>query len=317
MMRLVFTCLSFLVVVTAAAQSLLGFPPGTFSGKAARDGSPPISYVGPGDVVAGASLWYSCERAYNAAYATGSNSGCQLTRTSDSATCDLLIASNGRVGLTANCGNSSDNGKTEAAWCTATTCKVSIAYNQGSAGSAGNVSSPTSGPLFTGSCTGSLSCMAFSGSSRLDLGSSFAFGSQPITLSAVSERTASFTSRQEIVIVDSGTAQFYFTSNANEIALECGTAVPVSPFSDSAFHGINAVCNGASSAINVDGTDSGAVNAGSTTPGTNLFTLGFFSGLSLTGNIGEAGVWLSGLNATQRGQICGNQRAYWGFSGTC
>lgn len=61
-------------------------------------GGPPAAgaaYSGPGDVVSGAQLWYSCTRGYSAAYATGSNKACNLRRASDNATQDFNVLSNG------------------------------------------------------------------------------------------------------------------------------------------------------------------------------------------------------------------------------
>lgn len=55
----------------------------------------PSAYTGPGDVVSGASAWYSCSRGYSTAYSTGSNNGCNLRRASDNTTQDIVILSNG------------------------------------------------------------------------------------------------------------------------------------------------------------------------------------------------------------------------------
>lgn len=53
------------------------------------------SYTGPGDIVSGAFLWVSCTRGYNAAYATGSNNGCNYRRASDNSTQNGVILANG------------------------------------------------------------------------------------------------------------------------------------------------------------------------------------------------------------------------------
>jgi hypothetical protein len=60
------------------------------------------SYTGPGDVVSGATAWYGL-RAYNAAYATGSNNALNVRRASDNTTQNIVILSNGNLDIaTAN-----------------------------------------------------------------------------------------------------------------------------------------------------------------------------------------------------------------------
>lgn len=56
------------------------------------------AYVGPGDIVSGATAWYGL-RAYNAAYATGSNKAINVRRASDNTTQDILILSNGNLDI--------------------------------------------------------------------------------------------------------------------------------------------------------------------------------------------------------------------------
>jgi hypothetical protein len=73
------------------------------------------SYVGAGDVVSGATAWFGL-RAYNAAYASGSNAAINLRRASDNHTCNLLITTSGGLGNTANCSTGGDNGQSAAAW---------------------------------------------------------------------------------------------------------------------------------------------------------------------------------------------------------
>jgi hypothetical protein len=53
-------------------------------------------YTGPGDVVSGATAWYGL-RAYNAAYATGSNNAINVRRASDNSTSNIVILSSGAV----------------------------------------------------------------------------------------------------------------------------------------------------------------------------------------------------------------------------
>ena len=89
--------------VPALAQLLApAFPPGVLIGRGALDAGGSPSYTGPGDVVSGATAWYGL-RAYNAAYATGSNKAINIRRASDNTTTNIVILSNGNLDIaTAN-----------------------------------------------------------------------------------------------------------------------------------------------------------------------------------------------------------------------
>ncbi len=93
-------------------------------------------YVGPGDVVPGASYFYSCTRSYTHAYAVGSifnstpNALCNVRRFSDNHTCDLLVTTNGTVGATTRCSTSADDGSYTFCAGTAPACAVTAMYDQ-------------------------------------------------------------------------------------------------------------------------------------------------------------------------------------------
>jgi hypothetical protein len=57
-----------------------------------------LTYTGPGDIVSGATAWYGL-RAYNAAYATGSNNAVNVRRASDNTTQNIVILSNGQLDI--------------------------------------------------------------------------------------------------------------------------------------------------------------------------------------------------------------------------
>jgi hypothetical protein len=60
------------------------------------------TYTGPGDIVSSATAWYGL-RAYNAAYATGSNNAVNVRRASDNGTQNIVILSTGALDIaTAN-----------------------------------------------------------------------------------------------------------------------------------------------------------------------------------------------------------------------
>src|SRR4051812_47838038 len=85
-----------LVGIACIAQAQTpGFPPGVFNNRAALDAGGAAAFSGPGDAVSGALAFWSCSRAYTAAYASGNGNACDIQRTSDSATCTTKFASNG------------------------------------------------------------------------------------------------------------------------------------------------------------------------------------------------------------------------------
>ena len=143
------------------------------------------TYCGEGDAVASAAGWYSCATAYSAAYATGTHSGCNLRRLSDSHTCDLLLTTSGTFGNTANCSTGGENGTALATWLTATSGVVVTAYDQ--SGSGHNITQATSGnqPALTLAYANGMPCIHFDGTSTTLLGS-FVSHAQPnsMTLTA-------------------------------------------------------------------------------------------------------------------------------------
>jgi hypothetical protein len=83
------------------------------------------SYTGPGDVVSGATAWWSCVRAYDAAVASpGTNNACALRRSSDNGTCTVLLAASGLVDYTVG---TPCSGATALAWMTRGTFSGAIA----------------------------------------------------------------------------------------------------------------------------------------------------------------------------------------------
>lgn len=80
-----------------------------------------VTFSSLGDIQSGWTSFYSCGQAYSLAYATSNGKMCNLVRASDSHTCDILAASGGGPGLTANCSTGGDNGQTLFAWDTVVT----------------------------------------------------------------------------------------------------------------------------------------------------------------------------------------------------
>jgi Alpha-L-arabinofuranosidase B, catalytic len=262
------------------------------------------SYSGPGDVVTGATAFYGL-RGYNKAYATGANHAINIRRASDSTTTDINILTNGNLDVA-----------TATSFCAATTCFVDTIYDQ--IGTHTIIQATTTAqPQLTFNCLNtSLPCLTAVSASSQFLSGTFATIAQPNTFSFVAERTGAAT--MGAVIGADNAAQAGFNAVANQAFVFAGTTQAVTA-ADNALHAIQAVMQGTTSTINVDGTLSGSLSAGTSaiaTPlqigasgvGTNPFN-GFFAEALIYG-----GVALSSANQTA---LCHNQRTYWGSGGTC
>lgn len=268
------------------------------------------SYVGPGDLVSGASAWYGL-RGYNAAYASpGTNNAINIRRASDNTTKNIVILNTGALDVA-----------TAGTFCTSTTCFIATWYDQ--SGNGINATQATTGnqPQLIFSCFGSLPCVRFNGSTQtLGTGATPYYPnlSQPYTMTITVERTGAFTSQGDwfasafpvIAIGSASTANNAFMaaqSNVNETQ------------SDSALHHDAAVFNGASSVLYVDDV-SNTTSPGTSGIGTNnFFNIGSYDGSSdyFTGEICEIGVWPSGFTSANATSMCHNQYTYWGGALSC
>jgi hypothetical protein len=132
---------------------------------------------------------------------------------------------------------------------------------------------------------------------------------QPLTISAIVERTAGFSSAATFFGLGNGCG---FANSANTATCFFGTTRNATA-ADSALHSLTFAISAGSTAYYVDGVSS---SPGS--PGTNSLTANWqifaqASGVqSLTGYLDEAGVWPVLFNSTQAGNMHTNQSAYYG-----
>jgi hypothetical protein len=166
--------------------------------------TPPASYTGPGDIVSGASAWYSCTRAYDAAQASAGVNACTIRRASDNTTTTLTTQSNGAV-------------QSGASFCSGTTCCVFEMYDQ--TGNGWNVSqngqsdqftyNPSGGPNGGAYLSGSSSCCSL-------IGSSFTPATGKVTLNAYFAQTA--TAASALILTEN--------SSLSPNALKISTNIP-------------------------------------------------------------------------------------------
>lgn len=268
------------------------------------------TFQGAGDVVSGAIAWGSCARAYNAAYANGTNPLCDLVdaTTGTVAICTLRAATTGFVDLT---GNYCTGTTTPALACAAAaggSCKISKAYDQTGTGNHFTQATAANMPALTFSALNSLPGMTFAAGSGT-LATANVTQAQPLTLSAVGSRTGANTTETALLATNgSGTPKFGPTSIINTWNLSCPTTLNATA-SDGSFHAAQGVCNGVSSALIVDGSattgDAGATGYSAQ----NIRIARFGAAATLTGVIMEVGIWPSAFNATQYGNVNTNQHS--------
>lgn len=270
------------------------------------------AYVGPGDVYTTSPYaWYSCARAFTAAYASGGSNACLVQRQSDNAQCTTKFAASGFVDLmTAYC---TSNTQTIAQFCNATTCRVMTAYDQ--TGNARDAVQATFGsaPAYTlsSSPTGTLPVMSCSATLVIQTSSTFTVA-QPLNFSAVIEVTTGGTTGGIIGGAAGGNALLQSGASANTVGVSGGVILSASA-TDNAWHAVQGLANGASGAINADGSDTTGNTSTTGISATNI-RLCRATGGQLTGFIAEAGFWNSATSSANRNSINANQHGSTGYS---
>lgn len=293
--------LALLIVLAspASAQTLLGVagPNNSYGGS-----SSPSGYQGPGDIATGAIAFYSAGRAYNAAYATAQNPLADLVDTTTGlATCTINAGTNGYVNLTAIVCPTGAPLVNVVTFCTVTHagCSVTKLYDQTGNGNHVVQATLANMPGLTLSAQNGLPCPAGTNNVAVNLATSGNISqSAPYTVTAVAERTGSFTTVQRIV---SGQVAggFSFLNSANSIRANNGAAVTLTA-ADSVFHAMLVV---ASAIDPLFAIDSSANTTTSTNGTTTLSEQQTYMGLTvantalLSGYVCESGLWPSDQNS--------------------
>lgn len=273
-------------------------------------GSAAATYQGPGDIVSGATAWGSCARAYNAAYANGTNSLCDLKdkTTGTVAICTLRVKTSGFVDLT---GSYCVGSTTPAVACAAAaggSCVISQIYDQTGNGNNWTQATLASMPSLTFAALNSLPVITCASSQTINTTNTFS--TTNFSESAVYERT----SGTGIGGAFGGNGNGYLGAGsvASNASISNGTTVNVSGAPDNAYHGLNGTFSSTvgADALNVDGTDNTGITAGIT--GLSSATLRFCRAgtQELLGNVAEGGLWpTTSFTSTQRGNLFTNQNS--------
>lgn len=293
-------------VVTTLFASTLAF--GQLMLTGAGKGPQAATYVGPGNIVSGATAWYGL-RAYSAA--DRGNPLINVCNVSDVVCADLSSDATTGALVISTIGGSS---------CSVVTCTIKTMYDRSGNGNDVTQATIAARPTLVVSCVNSLPCATFVKTSSTYLSGAIAALSQPYTYSTVAIRTAAFTTIGVVLNIRSTTgANIYFHSTANTFATFAGSAEITQSATDNAWHAIQAVLNGASSVLSVDNSE--ATGSPGTQAGNTTFRIGVDIPTNpanhFTGNFVEGGIWNSAFSAGNRTAMCHNQYTYWGTSTSC
>lgn len=285
----------------------------------AQSGAPPPTYTGPGDLQS-FTMWAGLRAYTGAIAAAGTQALINVNRLSDSRTCDVLVASNGGFGLTANCSDAGDNGTTAETFCNATTCRT-LVYDQ----TGNNACSATACNLTNGTTANRLTLTFNCVNTSLPC-----LTGNTTTMQMQSTSTMTTTALNSISAVanrSSGTSQIHFgglgasvlrggAANTWTLAGAASGTVANTGVADAAWHAGNCVVNGASSVCNIDGTETTGTATGNTTAARPLFgtnttaTVILWTEMGIIANVATA-------DEAARDALCNNQRLYWATSGSC
>ena len=269
--------------------------------------TPTVNYSGPGDIVAGASAWWGL-RAYNAAYAAPGNNPAAVV--CDSATflvCTTInILSTGAFDVSTASGSSS----------CVSTCVVKQLYDQSGNSRPISCSSSATCPILTFNCVNtSLPCLKTTTTGQILGASATITSTGTLTFSLVYDRAAG--TGALAMIRENGTNNRIGTaSGANSLIMTGGSSGTLTATAnDAAWHAVQAVMAGASTVINVDGTETTGTVTGNTSTGSPQ---AWSSNTTNTLEMTEGGAWDNiNFSSGQRTAMCHNQYVYWGTGTSC
>lgn len=307
-------------IIIAAFLLLIALPAycGQMSLLGAGKTTVTASYSGPGDVVSGAVLFYSCARAVNLAYANGTNSLCDLVDSAAPSTviCTLRVATTGFVDLTGTYCTGSVTPAVKCAAATGGVCNVSKMYNQVAPGT-NDVTNTTasSQPRLTFSALGGLpGITCTNAASSVITTTGVITQSTPYTLGSVSIRTPSSATEGGIFGESGGgVTTMLYTAATNTVGYRSVTDNTATA-SDTNFHSIIAVApSAANSTIVVDGSGTTSTPNGANLNQTMRICRSANTTQSLNGSIMEAWMFNSAFNSTQYGNQNTNARSSNGY----
>lgn len=260
----------------------------------------PSSYIGPGDVISGAYAWYGL-RAYNAAYATGSNPALDIVDQAGANALTVNILSTGRLDVASI-----------SSWVTAnsvTTIKVTRMYDQSGNSRHLNQSTLTNMPVLNLTGFGSLPAIVVDGTvpQHMSTDPGAIAQNQPLTYSFV----YLYGGRDGEAFAHMGT---FINTVSGGFKVRAGNNPSASTAANGSWHACQGVVNTTSSATYIDGSSTTGISSGSNNANDRIrfALLVDFQYPSLS--MAEFGLWGSAFNATQAGNMNTNQHGSSGYN---
>jgi hypothetical protein len=258
-------------------------------------------YVGPGDIVSGASAWWGL-RAYS--NATKGGNAVDVFGNTTSTTFTFVTKSDGTLELSAGgaaafiAGNSG-----------VLNMRITQLYDQTGNGHP-MTATGVPRPVFLTSGLCSFAVAQFNNSAHIMTAVGFAV-SQPLSIAAVAKETSS--AGIAALLSDSTNLEFSFNTTP-ALRVKTSGNLPSGTTPINTFYSLQGVFNGASSVVTVNGTDTTGTIGGNGISGAHVLQMGNDDfGEALPGAIVEQGVWPIAFSSGQRTSMSSNQRAFWGF----
>ena len=261
-------------------------------------GSAVATFTGPGDLIPGASVYWSCVIAYTASYASGHGNACDMFRDSDAATCTSKFGSNGIVDTTVA---TSCAGATVTSFCGGTTCRYTKAYDQATANVNPGTAVSTFFPILTFGGVGSCPTTTHTAAGQQEFRNLTFNEAAPWTDIAI-VRTTSSSGPADL----GSSGNFTVNTSANTIqmaGLPSGITQSISQNTIYAAQAVSLV-TGLNSLL-VNGTTSTATASATATSA-------FQIGRAFDGDELLVGEWPIGFNSTQLGAMTALLRSYCG-----
>lgn len=185
-----------------------------------------------------------------------------------------------------------------------------------------NAAQATAGnqPQWLPNCFNALPCVIGNGSSQRLISVTFTALAVPGTYSVVSQVNAARSSFATIYAAgDSGGGGWTYQAwnSANQQGLAGSGNITVTSITDGIPHPAQGLVNGASSILNIDGTDhTGTVGNANSDTSIGILSTKDNSNL-LNGWFMEGGLWPSGFSGTQRTNVCHNEFSYYATGTSC
>ena len=263
------------------------------------------AYQGPGDIVSGAAAFWSCGRAYTAAFAATQGAICSLVDTATgAASCTLNVGTNGFANLTANV--CVGNTVSVTTFCTVTHaagCSITEMFDQTGNGIHLTNITLASMPIFSLNAQNSLPCASnLSGAGSLSLANNPGTSGPTTTyaMTVVGGVFGNFTTQQAFFGIN--TLNINATTTSGQWRVNFGTPNNITGVANSAMH---AVVASTAPIFDIDGTSNSNNNGANTIQNSTIQLLQNGGGATpmLNGYACEAGVWANNMSGTYASMI--------------